>query len=197
MTAPTSPSSAPPPADEALLALKLLERNRIMNTSDLLLEVFGRLPGLVRSAVQNLTPEQLRESPAPGANHIGWLVWHLTRIQDHHVAALMDRDQVWVEGDWAARFGLRADPSDTGYGHSPAQVAAVRPDSWQSVVRYYDAVAARTHEFLRGLADDDLDRVVDKRWDPPVTLGARLVSVANDDLQHVGQAAYIRGLLKA
>jgi hypothetical protein len=166
-----------------------------VDVRDLLIESFDRLPDLVRGAVDGLTPEQLRWTPAPRANSIGWLVWHLARIQDDHVAELLGQEQVWVTGDWAARFGLDADVADTGYGHSPAQVATVRPDGAQVLVDYYDAVAARTNELLRGLTPEDLDRIVDKRWDPPVTLGVRLVSVLDDDAQHVGQAAYVRGLL--
>jgi hypothetical protein len=168
-----------------------------MNVSDLLMEAFDRLPDLVRSAVEGLTPEQLRWSPAPGANSVGWLVWHLTRIQDHHVAELLGQDQMWVSGDWAAHFGLDADPNNTGYSHSAEQVATVRPDSSQVLIDYYDAVAARTRNLLQDLTPEDLDRVVDDRWDPAVTLGVRLVSVANDDAQHVGQAAYVRGLQTA
>jgi hypothetical protein len=38
--------------------------------------------------------------------------------------------------------------------------------------------------------------VVDASWDPPVTLGVRLVSVISDDLQHAGQAAYLRGMIE-
>jgi hypothetical protein len=168
-----------------------------VNVSDLLIEAFDRLPDLVRSAVDGLTPEQLRWSPGPGANSVGWLVWHLTRVQDHHVAELLDREQVYLTGDWAGRFGLEADPSDTGYGHSAEQVASVRPEGPQVLVDYYDAVAARTRNLLRGLKPEDLDRVVDDRWDPPVTLGVRLVSVVDDDVQHAGQAAYVRGLRHA
>ncbi|MGB2572123.1 mycothiol transferase [Micromonospora citrea] len=115
--------------------------------------------------------------------------------QDHHVADLIGEDQIWVSGDWAGRFGLTADPDDTGYGHTPRQVAAVRPESAQALVDYHLAVAARTRTFLTALTPADLDRVVDEAWDPPVTLGVRLVSVVEDDLQHVGQAAYVRGLL--
>ncbi|SCE71386.1 Protein of unknown function [Micromonospora coriariae] len=168
-----------------------------MDVSDLLTEAYDRLPDLVRAAVDGLTPEQLHRAPGPGANTIGWLVWHLTRVQDDHVADLLDTDQVWVSGDWAGRFGLTADPDDTGYGHSPAQVAAVRPESAQALIDYYEAVSERTRLFLAGLRPADLDRVVDEAWDPPVTLGVRLVSVAEDDLQHVGQASYVRGLIGA
>jgi hypothetical protein len=168
-----------------------------MDVSELLVEGFGRLPGLVDWAVSGLSANQLTWEPAPAANSIGWLVWHLTRIQDHHVTELVGDDQVWVGGDWAGRFGLTPDPRNTGYGHDAVQMAAVRPASAQTLVEYYDAVATRTMALLQGATPEALDEVIDRRWNPPVTLGVRLVSVLADDLQHVGQAAYVRGLLPA
>lgn len=161
----------------------------------MLIELFDRVPGHVREAVEGLTAAELATAPEPGANPIGWLVWHLTRVQDDHVSELIPDEQVWTTGDWAPRFGLTPDPANTGYGHSPNQVAAVRPESADVLVGYHDAVAGRTREFLNRLTPADLDRVIDTRWDPPVTLGVRLVSVVDDDIQHAGQAKYARGLL--
>ena len=162
----------------------------------MLLELYGRIPPLVRDVVEDLPAGRLVERPGPDANTIGWLLWHLARVQDHHLSELMDSEQVWVGGDWAGRFGLEPDPSNTGYGHSSEEVGRVRPADGAAIVDYLEAVQARTIAFLEGLSDGDLDRIVDRRWDPPVTMGVRLVSVADDSLQHVGQAAYVKGLLR-
>ncbi|GLW32758.1 mycothiol transferase [Actinoplanes regularis] len=166
-----------------------------MDAKGVLEDAYGRLPDLVDTAIRGLTPEQLRWAPQPGANSIGWLVWHLTRVQDSHLAELLDAEQVYITGDWAGRFGRKPDPSDTGYGHSAADVAAVVPESAQALSEYYQAVHGKTLAFLAGLTDADLDRIVDRAWDPPVTLGTRLVSMYDDDAQHAGQAAYLRGVL--
>jgi uncharacterized damage-inducible protein DinB len=166
-----------------------------MDAKDILLEGLGRIPDEVRGAVQGLSAEQLRWAPAEGANTVGWLVWHLTRVQDSHLAELLDAEQVYVSGDWGPKFGLKSDPSDTGYGDSSGQISRVEPGSAQVLLDYYQAVHDRTVSYVSGLTDADLDRVVDERWDPPVTLAVRLVSVIDDDAQHAGQAAYVRGLL--
>ena len=167
-----------------------------MEIDDLLIELFDRIPEHVARVVEGLDAEALSTSPVPGTNPIGWLVWHLTRVQDHHVAELLGEDQIWASGDWASRVGVAPDPRNTGYGHTAEEVATIRPGGPEVLVDYYAAVAARTRRFLLGLAPADLDRVVDRRWDPPVTLGVRLVSIADDDIQHTGQAAYVRGLLE-
>ena len=166
-----------------------------MDVSGLLLELYGRIPPLAQHAAAGLSPAQLAERPAPDTNSIGWLVWHLARVQDHHIAELVHADQIWVSDEWAARCGLEPDPTNTGYGHDADQVAAVRPESADALLDYLDAVDVRTRHLLETITPDDLDRIVDRRWDPPVTLGVRLVSVADDCLQHAGQAAYVRGLL--
>ncbi|MEV5934476.1 DUF664 domain-containing protein [Streptomyces sp. NPDC093250] len=167
-----------------------------MHAKDILIDGFGRIREEVHAAVEGLGPDELAARPGPEANSIAWLVWHLTRIQDDHVADAFGLDQVWLSDGWEKRFGLGLPRHDTGYGHTPAQVAKVRVDSGDLLTGYYDAVHEQTLGALRTLTAKDLERVVDERWDPPVTLGVRLVSVLSDDLQHVGQAAYVRGLVR-
>lgn len=161
---------------------------------DVFRTAYADIASAVEAAVDGLDPDQLAQRPAPGANSVAWLVWHLTRVQDDHVAEVAGRDQVWT-GGWSDRLGLPFAPEETGYGMSAEEVGAVRGVTGEQLLGYHRAVHAATEEFLAGLSDDDLDRVVDEAWDPPVTLGVRLTSVVGDDFQHAGQAGYVRGLI--
>ena len=169
-----------------------------MSSAELLTDAFGRIRETVLAVVQDLTPDQLMHRLDPDANPIGWLVWHLTRVQDDHIAAAFGVPQIWTDGGWAARFGLPADTTEIGYGHTSEQVGAVASKvsaAPELLVQYHEATQAQTLKHVSALTDADTSRVVDRAWDPPVTLGVRLVSVVNDGTQHVGQAAFIRGIL--
>jgi Protein of unknown function (DUF664) len=167
-----------------------------MTSADLLVDAFGRIRQVVHRVVDGLTAEQLAFRVDPEANSIAWLVWHLTRIQDDHVADAAQAEQVWTSQGWVERFGLPFDPLATGYGHRADEVAAVRVEAGELLVGYHDAVHQRTIRYVERLRDADLVRIVDRSWDPPVSLGVRLVSVMADDLQHAGQAAYVRGVMQ-
>jgi hypothetical protein len=165
-----------------------------MNVSELLADSLGRVREQMPALVSGLDEDDLAWRPDPGANSIAWLVWHLSRIEDDHVAGVAGGDQVWVTQGWADRFDLPFDVHEHGYAMSSADVGRVRV-AGDLLAGYYDAVAARSAAYVAELGPDDLDRVVDESWDPPVTLGARLVSVANEVNAHLGQAQYVRGLL--
>jgi len=165
-----------------------------MNTSELLIDAHSRIQEVVHEVVEDLDDKTLTTRPGESANSIAWLVWHLTRVQDDHLADAGGHEQVHTADGWHERLGLPLDAADTGYAHTPEQVALVQLSADQRL-GYYDAVHARTVEFLKTVTDDGLDRIVDRRWNPPVTLGVRLVSVINDCDQHAGQAAYVKGLL--
>jgi uncharacterized damage-inducible protein DinB len=154
---------------------------------------YTRIGEHVSAVVDGLSADDLSHRIAPEANTIGWLVWHLLRVQDDHVADVAGSEQVWTSKDWSWRFGLPFERDATGYGQTPDEVAAVSTTS-ELLAGYAADVVDATRSWLRDLTDDDLDRVVDESWDPPVTLGARLLSVIEDDLLHLGQAQYLRGL---
>jgi Protein of unknown function (DUF664) len=165
-------------------------------TDAVLLDLFDRVHQALPPLVDGLTAQQLKWAPTPDANSIAWLVWHLCRVEDDHLAGVVGRDQVWNEGGWDRRFALPFAPEDIGYGQTAAQVRQV-PGDCDLLLGYAAAVADRAREILGAFTGADLTRVVDERWDPPVTGAVRIVSVANDITQHLGQAAYVRGLLPA
>jgi len=164
-------------------------------SNSLLTDAFERIGQEVHAAVEGLTDEQLSTRIAPDANSIAWLVWHLTRVQDLHLSEVAGKEEEWTASGWCDQFGLPFDAKATGYGQGSDDIAAVHGIDEAQLTGYFDAVHQRTVGFVAGLTDADLGRVIDRRWDPPVTLAARLVSVISDDLQHVGQAAFIRGVL--
>lgn len=164
-----------------------------MNTAELLTDGFTRVSETAHQAVEGVSPEVLTLQLDPAANSISWLIWHLARTEDDHLADAFDREQIWTAQGFDKRFDLPFDGAATGYGQRPEDVAAVKAPA-ELLLEYVDAVHAATLKYLTGVTDDDLDRVVDTAWDPPVTLGVRLISVISDGLQHAGQAAYIRGV---
>ena len=163
-------------------------------TADLLLDALGRVRETVHEVVDGTPADRLAQPPVEGANTIAWLVWHLSRIIDDHVSKAFGLEQVWTSGGWYDTFSLPFPPAAHGFGHSVQDVLAVRVAA-DDLRGYHDAAQDAATAVIRGVTDADLDRVVDERWDPPVTLAVRLVSVVNDCTQHAGQAAYARGML--
>jgi Protein of unknown function (DUF664) len=161
------------------------------HAKQILADAFGRVRELVIDLTDGLTDEIATYRPDPEANSIAWLLWHLSRGQDHQVAELAQVEQVWPQ--WRERFGLPFDKWATGYGQGPKEVAAVRV-SGELLDGYHRDVHELTLRYLDGITPDELERIVDTRWDPPVTAAVRLVSVIGDSMQHAGQAAYLRGL---
>lgn len=165
-----------------------------MTPAELLIDSFERVREGALAAIDGLSEEQLAHRIAPDANSIAWLIWHAYRVQDDHLADAAGLQQVWAARGFIEFFDLDLDEDDTGYGHTPKQVGEVRASA-ELLARYVEATHKQTRAWVGGLTPEHLDRVVDTSWDPPVTLGVRLVSVVNDDTQHIGQAAYLRGLL--
>ena len=160
---------------------------------ELLRDAFTRLIEHVDELTGGLPAEVSDYRPTPEANSIAWLIWHSARVQDIQLADVAGVEQVWIRDGWVDRFGLDLPRNDTGYGHSAQDVAKVRASA-ELLSGYYHAVHDLTLEYVASVTADELSRIVDTNWDPPVTASARLVSIIDDCAQHLGQAAYLRGI---
>ncbi|MCH9709554.1 MAG: mycothiol transferase [Actinomycetia bacterium] len=160
---------------------------------ELLRDSFTRLIEHVDELTDGLTEAVAYYRPTPEANTIAWLIWHSARIQDAQLCDIAGIEQVWFRDGWVDRFALDLPRDAHGYGHTPEEVAKVRA-SGQLLGGYYHAVHKVSLEYIASISPDELARVVDERWTPPVTASARLVSIIDDAAQHLGQAAYLRGI---
>jgi DinB superfamily len=162
----------------------------------LIVDGFERLPELAEEAFAGVRAADFDRPPQPGANPLGWTVWHLTRVEDGQVAELMGKTDLWVGNGWHKKFNRPPDHDDSGYGHTPAQVRAFRSPSARVQLDYLDATTKQTKRYLASLKPADLDRPIEPGSDPS-TVAIRLLSILADCHQHAGEAAYINGLLKA
>jgi hypothetical protein len=160
---------------------------------EFLRDSFTRLIEHVEDVTDGLTDEVSFHRPTPEANSIAWLVWHSARVQDFQLCELAGAEQVWLRDGWVDRFALDLPRDSHGYGHTPDDVAKVRAPA-ALLEAYYRAVHKVTLEYIASVTPEELARIVDKRWTPPVTASARLVSIIDDCAQHLGQAAYVRGI---
>ena len=165
-----------------------------MNWQQPLIDSFDFVLRGLEKALANLSPADLDEQPHPDCNSMGWLAWHLTRGQDRSIADLMGEKQLWIKDGWHAKFKRNPDPADTGFGHKPEDVAAFKSPDPGTLLNYHKAVLERTKQYLGKLTPAELERKLDHPRFPNVE--ARLVATLSDNLQHLGQVAYVRGLLK-
>lgn len=164
-----------------------------MNTADFVFQALASVRSSVALTLDGLSPEQLMQRPGPESNPVGWLIWHMARMQDRGMSALTGESQLWISGHWHERYGMSADPDDTGMGHDAAQVSAFTAPDAATLLEHYDAVLESTQKYLSELDPGDIDRTVETP-PPPATVGDRLLAVLNGNMQHVGQAGYVRGL---
>ena len=160
----------------------------------LIADALGRVNSILHRALSGVPAETLCKMPSPDSNSMAWLAWHLTRVQDDHLSSLAGLPQLWISDGWHAKFGMPADEKETGTGHTLEQAAAFKVDSAAPLLAYNDAVYERSKAYLARLNPEDLDAVINEpQYDPPPTVGVRLVSVVSDNNQHAGQVAYLRG----
>lgn len=165
-----------------------------MDALDILRDAATRPIDSLRSIADRITPANLNRHPAGHDNSIAWLLWHTGRELDVQLAHLTGDDEVWRAQGFRDRSGLGASGDPVGYGHSPEEARAIAVDDAAVLIDYVAACTDALLAYLDTLSEADLDDVVDRHWDPPVTRGVRLVSVIDDAAQHIAQAAYVVGM---
>ncbi|MDO4918950.1 DinB family protein [Kocuria sp.] len=167
-----------------------------MGALDLMADAARRPVEAAEAAVEGISQEVLNQMPDGTHNSMAWLLWHAARQQDVQIAQLCGAEQIWTAEGWSDSFGLQRPSDDFGFGDTPEDVARVRVSDPGLLVGYLRSVCCATAQYVSELSDEELDEVVDDSWDPPVTRGVRIVSTIDDAAQHVGQAAYVRGLVE-
>lgn len=168
-----------------------------MEAKDLVLDALGRVHRVLQRTLNGLTLDELHRQPHPESNTIAWLAWHLTRVQDVAISGLAELEQAWISQAWHAKFDMAADPDQDGFGHTPEQVTGFRVASARVLLEYHESVLERSKTYVSGLSPEAFDRELNQpQFQPLPTVGMRLVSVISDNLQHAGQAAYLRGLFQ-
>ena len=165
-----------------------------MKWQHLIANIFERVEQMLMKALKGLEKSDLNEQPKPDCNSIGWLVWHLIRVQDRAIADMVKEEQLWLRGGWYSKFNRKADPEDFGLGHDIDGLKAFESPDADILLAYHNAVQERTKHYLATLSESELDGPTGQPKFP--TVGLRLVAIINDNLQHTGQVAYLRGLLK-
>ena len=166
-----------------------------MDWRQMIVDSYGNVGRILERVLDGLSQDELDEQPKPECNSIGWLTWHLTRWQDRSVAELTGTEQLWIKDKWNEKFNRPADPEDTGLGHTPEDLKAFKSPDVQTLLGYHNEVLKRMKSYLSGLSETDLGRDLGNPRVP--TVGARLTGILGDSLQHTGQVAYVKGLLKS
>ena len=165
-----------------------------MDALDVLRDLTAR-PRAAAAALQpQLNPVSLNARPGGHDNSVAWLLWHTGREIDVQLAALTGDEQLWTARGFDERFALGSVGDSVGYGHSSAEARRILIDDASALLEYVDAAFAAVEDHLELLTVEDLEDVVDRQWDPPVTRGIRLVSILDDATQHLAQAAYVLGM---
>jgi hypothetical protein len=162
-----------------------------MEATELAIAALTRSYGILERAADGLSDEQFHHLPTPDSNSIAWLVWHLSRWKDNNASRLSGQQSVWEGQGWAEKFGMAADAA--GMGDTPEQVAAFRPKR-ELLFGYASAAQAAALERIALLKPADLDRDVETPWGTR-SAGLILTASLNDSIQHIGQIAYLRGML--
>jgi hypothetical protein len=150
------------------------------------------LHGAMIGDVKDLSREQLTWKPAPKANPIGFLFWHLMRTEDNMINNLQGLPSVWETGKWYEKLGLDVKAQGTGFTEPDVDKVAALPIA--DVIAYAERVGQRTADYLKSIDERRLD-VAPNPARPNWTIGMMLRNfIVSHGWWHLGEIRYIKGL---
>ena len=163
-----------------------------MTINEFITDALEKENGFLMDALDGLTSEELAWQPAPDANSIGWILWHMVRVEDMWIQFFAQfQTELWETEGWHEKFGLPT--RDNGFGHTAEQVNNFPGVDLEQFLQYRAAVRASTLAYLDTLNPDDMATVPRERR-PEMSLGAMFRQIIGEMYQHVGHIAYLRGL---
>ena len=163
-----------------------------MTLNEFIEDAFEKEMGFLIEAVNDLTPEELSWRAGPEANPVGWILWHMLRVEDMWFQFFIQRKpEIWERDGWNDTFSLPT--RDNGFGHTQEQVSTFPSLDRDELMRYGVAVRAETLEYLKGLGPDDFN-VVPREQRPEMSVGAIFRQVVGELYQHQGHISYLKGL---
>ncbi len=149
----------------------------------------------LKNAVDGLSEPETYSQPTPHSNHIGWLVWHMARVEDYWInGVLRDAGQVWNRDGWDEKFGM--DPEDRGAGQTIEEVMAMPHIKLAELLAYFDAVRAETGPVIETLDEETLARKIEHPRFGVITASWLVGHMVVEEAQHTGQVALIRGMMR-
>ena len=147
-------------------------------------------------ALEGLNAQELSWRPDSRCMSIGFVVWHVGRVQDFLIQTVAKgAPQVW-EGEWADRLDRSpGDPQDMGFGFMDEQLEAFQVPPVSVLLGYLEVTRANILEHLRGLDDASLEEVkVASPMGGQLTLASLYQQMIWELNQHGGQIGYLRGM---
>ena len=166
-----------------------------MTLNEFIEDAFDKEHGFLMEAVQDLTPDELAWRAGPEANPMGWILWHMIRVEDMWFQFFIQRPlEIWERAGWHEKFGLPTRAN--GFDHTLEQVTSFPNLDLAELLSYGEAVRAGTLSYLKGLTPEDF-AAVPREPRPEMSVGAVFRQVIGELYQHQGHISYLKGLVRS
>ncbi len=146
-------------------------------------------------ALDGLSISELEWQPSLESNNIIYLIWHMGRVEDNWINQIIGgNENVWIKNGWNKKFPF--DESDYGKGYNKQDLATLPRMDKDEIMKFYEEQRSESITVIKNLNDEDLAKEY-KRLTGELKSGYWILGhVLVEESQHLGQIAYIRGMMR-